>query len=80
MWQHVKQLHFGQLPLFVEKYTRYLFLGIMSSNKIRLACSQGEVSLCLGRGGGQMVSALAFHSDDLRSNPAESTVFILKLV
>ena len=30
-----------------------------------------------GRGGGQMVSVLAFYSVDPSSNPAESAVFIL---
>ena len=33
----------------------------------------------MGRGGGQMVSVLAFNSDDPSSNPAESTVFSVKL-
>ena len=31
----------------------------------------------LGRGGGQMVGVLAFYSNDPKSNPAVSTVFIL---
>ena len=35
--------------------------------------------LTKGRGGGQMVSVLAFNSDDPSSNPAESTVFSVKL-
>ena len=34
----------------------------------------------MGRGGGQMVSVLAFNSDDPSSNPAESTVFFCKIV
>ena len=37
----------------------------------------GDNNLLSGRGGGQMVSVLAFYSDDPSSNPAEFTVFIL---
>ena len=36
--------------------------------------------LCLGRGGGQVVSVLAFYSDDLSSNPAEVYNFSNKIV
>ena len=32
-----------------------------------------------GRGGGQMVSVLAFHSNDPSLNAAESTVFLSKI-
>ena len=34
----------------------------------------------MGCGGGQMISVLAFNSNDPSSNPAESTVFICKVV
>ena len=37
-------------------------------------------SLCLGRGGGQVVSVLAFYSDDPSSNPAEVYNFSVKLL
>ena len=33
-----------------------------------------------GRGGGQVVSVLAFYSDDLSSNPAEVCSFSVKLL
>ena len=33
----------------------------------------------LGRGGGQVVSVLAFHSDNLSSNPAEVCSFFCKI-
>ena len=33
----------------------------------------------LGRGGGQVVSVLAFYYDDLSSNPAEAYSFSVKL-
>ena len=36
--------------------------------------------ICLGRGGGQVVSVLAFYSDDLSSNPAEVYNFSNKIV
>ena len=34
----------------------------------------------MGRGGGQMVSVLAFYSDDPSSNPADAYSFFVKLV
>ena len=34
----------------------------------------------MGRGGGQVVSVLAFYSDDPSSNPAETCSFSVKLV
>ena len=37
-------------------------------------------SLCLGRGGGQVVSVLAFYSDDPSSNPAEVYNFSVKII
>lgn len=36
-----------------------------------------NIFFVLGRGGGHMVSVLAFYSVDQSSNPAESTVFIM---
>ena len=34
----------------------------------------------MGRGGGQVVRVLAFHSDDPSSNPAEAYSFFFKIV
>ena len=34
----------------------------------------------MGRGGGQVVSVLAFHFDDPSSNPAEAYSFFFKIV
>ena len=36
--------------------------------------------LCLGRGGGQVVSVLAFYSDDPSSNPAEAKKRKIELI
>ena len=33
----------------------------------------------MGRGGGQVVSVLAFYSDDLSSNPADAYSFFCKI-
>ena len=33
----------------------------------------------LGRGGGQVVSVLVFHSDDPSSNPADAYIFFCKI-
>ena len=38
------------------------------------------IMLLLGRGGGQVVSVLAFYSDDPSSNPAEVYNFSVKLL
>ena len=38
------------------------------------------INLMLGRGGGQVVSMLAFYSDDPSSNPAEVYNFSVKLL
>ena len=38
-----------------------------------------KITKAMARGGGQVVSVLAFHSDDLSSNPAEVYNFSVKL-
>ena len=45
-----------------------------------IAISVQDNYLVLGRGGGQMVSVLAFYSDDPSSNPADAYSFFVKLV
>ena len=42
--------------------------------------TRGVIVATMGRGGGQVVSVLAFYSDDPSSNPAEVYNFSVKIV
>ena len=48
---------------------------------VSIYCNHTHLKIdCLGRGGGQVVSVLAFYSDDPSSNPAEVYNFSVKLL
>ena len=55
-------------------------LDLLQIEQWNISCKlQYQEYKAMGRGGGQVVSVLAFNSDDLSSNPVEAYSFFCKI-
>ena len=83
---HSNKIHWTEISIFEEKqwweYFWFILRSIGIKPKLFTSWTRSTKSRkvykfrLLGRGGGRVVSVLAFHSDDLSSNPAGANSFI----
>ena len=69
-----------KLTLSNEHYIDKMYLDQFALKALRQVGRYEDKKVDLGRGGGQVVSVLAFYYDDLSSNPPEAYSFFCKIV